>query len=119
MPGARDDYLLRMIQQAAAALRRLRERLGGGGAPEEVAHDAHAAIGTLLGPQRELFDRLDPQSAARLMGDPERVVLWADLLSLRADALEASADAIGAARLRERVKALRAEVPADVVGRFD
>jgi hypothetical protein len=119
MPGARDDYLLRMIQQAAAALRRLRERLGGGGAAEEVAHDAGAAIGALLGPRRELFERLDPRSAAQLLGDPERVALWADLLAVRADALEATSDATGAARLRERVNALRAAVPVDVTRRPD
>ena len=36
MAGARDDYLLRLIQEASAALRRLRTRLGGGESAAEV-----------------------------------------------------------------------------------
>lgn len=108
MPAARDDYLLRLIQQAAAALRRLRGRLSGGDdAAQEVAAEAHAVIGELLGTRRELFDRLDPHSAAQLLGDPERVRLWADLLTLRADAVAATGNRDEAGRLTQRSTALR------------
>lgn len=86
MPAARDDYLLRLIQEAAAALRRFRSRLGGGESPDEVSRDAGVAIGTLLGPQRPLLERLDGWSAANLLGDPERVQLWSELLLLQSDA---------------------------------
>ncbi len=109
MPSAREDYLLRMIQQMAAALRRMREKLAGGGAAEEVAHDAHAAISTLLGMRHTLFERLDARTAAQLMGDTERVQLWCDLLRLQADALEESGNTAGSAQLRQRADALHAE----------
>ncbi|MEQ1692904.1 MAG: hypothetical protein ABMA00_16565 [Gemmatimonas sp.] len=109
MPSAREDYLLRMIQQMAAALRRMREKLGGGGSAEEVSHDAHAAITTLLGARHALFERLDARTAAQLMGDAERVQLWSDLLRLQADALEQSGDTARGLALRHRADALQVE----------
>ncbi len=85
MPAARDDYILRMIQQAAAAIRRFRSRLGSGEAVDDVKRDAGEALGTLLGPQRAMLERLDGWSAANLLGDPERVHLWAELVRLQSD----------------------------------
>ncbi len=116
MPAAREDYLLRMIQQAAAALRRLRERLTGGDSAEDVVTDTQAAIGQLLGARGELFERLDPRSAAQLLGDPERVRLWADLLAVRADALAAAGKGQEASHLHVRSTALRAAVPESTNG---
>ena len=111
MASARDDYLLRLIQEAAAALRRLRTRLGGGDSAEEVNRDADAAIGTLLGPQRAMLERLDAWSAANLLGDAERVMVWSDLLQLQADIMEASGDSARSASIRQRAGALRSHVP--------
>ncbi len=85
MPAARDDYIMRLIQQAAAALRRFRQRLGSGESAETVGRDASQALSELLGPQRPMLERLDGWSAANLVGDPERVQLWAELLALQAD----------------------------------
>ena len=116
MPAAREDYLLRMIQQAAAALRRLRERLAGGDSAEEIVADAQTATSELLGARGELFERLDPRSAAQLLGDPERVRLWADLLAVRADALAAGGNVQEGTRLQVRSAALRAAVTEPVSG---
>ena len=102
MPAARDDYLLRLIQEAAAALRRFRSQLGGGEAPDEVSRDAGVAIGTLLGPQRALLERLDGWSAANLLGDPERVQLWSELLLLQSDAVRVSGRITNADALEAR-----------------
>ena len=110
MPAARDDYLLRLIQQAAAALRHLRTRLGGGAAAEEVSRDADAAIGTLLGPQRATLERLDAWSAANLLGDADRVEVWSDLIALQADLLEVTGDSAGSSALRQRADALKSHV---------
>ena len=101
MPAARDDYILRLIQQVAKALRRFRERLGKGESADEVSRDVGAAIGTLLGPQRMLLERLDGWSAANLLGDSERVQLWSELIQLlsdveRAAGRDASADTLAA-----------------------
>lgn len=110
MPAARDDYLLRLIQEAAAALRRLRTRLGGGDPADDVSRDADAAIGTLLGPQRAVLERLDAWSAANLLGDAERVMVWSDLVALQADLREVAGDAAGSSALRQRANALKAHV---------
>ncbi|HYW30336.1 MAG TPA: hypothetical protein VE869_02435 [Gemmatimonas sp.] len=109
MPAARDDFLLRLITQAAAALRRLRERLGGGTA-DEVMRDAGTAIGALLGPQRELLERLDATSARSIVGNPDTVRAWSALLVLQADAELLRGQPASSERLRARARALFPDV---------
>lgn len=92
MPSAREDYLIRMIQQMGEVLRRLRQRLTGqvdADDAAEVDREAGAAITTLLGPQAPLLRQLDAASAVRLIGDPERVGIWVALLRVQADARRA------------------------------
>ena len=110
MPAARDDYLLRLITQAAAAMRRLRDKLLGGGAPEEVSRDAGSAIGELLGPQRMLLERLDAASARQIVGNPDTVRAWSSLLLLQADAEALRGNASEAARLAARARALTPDI---------
>lgn len=102
------DYLLRMIQQAAEALRRLRGRLDAGDAPEVVRQDAAAAAANLLGAAGPMLTRLDAESAARLLGNRDRLEMWACLLDLEAEALAAGGDRSLAKATRERSAALRA-----------
>ena len=92
MPSAREDYLIRMIQQLGEVLRRLRQRLTGEVDPRDAAEvdgQAGAAIATLLGPQAPLLQQLDPASAVRIVGDADRVGLWIALLRVQADARRA------------------------------
>ena len=92
MPSAREDYLIRMIQQLGEVLRRLRQRLTGQVDPRDAAEvdgRAGAAIATLLGPQAPLLQQLDPASAVRIVGDADRVGLWIALLRVQADARRA------------------------------
>lgn len=106
----RRDYLLRLIQQAGVAAARLRERLTGeGSAPESVARDADAEITALMapGPQATLIERVDADTAVRLVEDPARIAAWIELLQVKADALAASGNANAAQALRERATTLR------------
>lgn len=106
--NTQEDYLLRMIRQAAEILSQLKHRLlGGAQSAESIRHDAAAAIDLLLGSQAPVLAMLDPASAVRLVGHPALVELWASLLAVEADAAEASGDAPFAARRRARVAALR------------
>lgn len=106
--NSQEDYLLRLIRQAAEALRRLRHRLtGGGDAPELVRMDAVAATEMLLGSQSAVLGMLDPASAVRLVGQPEIVALWTAFLDLEAGALDAMGDLSTAERRRTRAQALR------------
>ncbi|MGQ0641740.1 MAG: hypothetical protein ACT4P6_13405 [Gemmatimonadaceae bacterium] len=107
----RRDYLLRLIQQAGAAARRLRELLTEEGVDgDEVAREADQAIGALLGggPQAQLLERVDADTAVRLLSDPERVRVWVDLLRAQSDALRRSGADAQAQRVQDRAAALAA-----------
>lgn len=106
MPSARDDHLLRLIQQAAAALKLFRERLLRGEATDLLSRDISVAISALLGPQRPLLERLDGWSAANLVGDPERVQLWSELLALQSKADHTAGHRANALALSARSEAL-------------
>jgi hypothetical protein len=106
--NTQEDYLLRIIRQAAELLRQLRRRLlGGEASAETIRQDAAAAIDLLLGSQAPVLGLLDPMSAVRLVGHPALVELWTALLDVEADAAEAGGDVAGAARRRARVAGLR------------
>jgi hypothetical protein len=111
--GDREDYVLRIIRQAAEALRMLRLRLSGeSGSPAAVRQRAGAAVAGLLGADAPLLGRLDAASAVRLVGDPRRVALWHGLLAVAAAAAEADGDPAGAAALRARAGDLAAAAAA-------
>jgi hypothetical protein len=101
------DFLLRMIAMAAATVARLRGRLtgGDGGSAAEVVQSARAAQAELLGRDGALLQKLDPASAAQMLG-PERILAWADLLQLEADALRAAGKADEARAVEIRALAL-------------
>lgn len=106
--NTQEDYLLRMIRQAAELLRQLKRRLlGGEVSAETIRRDAAAAIDLLLGGQAPVLGMLDAISAARLVGHPAIVELWYSLLDVEADAAEASGDPTLAAQLRARALELR------------
>ena len=107
---ARDDYFMRMIQQVAATLRRLREKLEGGAPNDEILREANTAIGVLLGTQRAMLEMLDSKSAAALVGDPDKLDLWVALLKLQSEVAEPAK----AERLIARANALAAGAPKSV-----
>lgn len=103
-----EDYLLRIIRQAAELLRQLRRRLlGGEASAETIRRDASVAIELVLGSQAPVLALLDPASAVQLVGHPALVELWAALLDVEAAAAEADGDIVFAARRRGRAGALR------------
>jgi hypothetical protein len=105
--NTQEDYLLRMIRQAAEILRQLKHRLlGGESSPESIRRDAAAAIDLLLGSQAPVLAMLDPASAVQLVGHPALVELWCSLLDVEADAADASGDPASAVRARARARAL-------------
>ena len=109
MPSAREDYLLRLIQQLAGALGRLRERLGGPTAvveADDVAREAGAEISRLLGPQAPLLQQLDAASAVRIVADPQRVALWVAFLRVQAEAHRLRGGVDAAQRVEARAVAL-------------
>ena len=105
----RRDYLLRLIQQASAAARRIRELLTGEGAEAtDLVREADQEISALLGggSQAQLLERVDADTAVRLVGDAERIRAWIDLLQAQAEALTKSGDGVQAQRVQDRAAAL-------------
>jgi hypothetical protein len=101
------DYIMRMIAAAAAAVARLRERLSGGHAPDEVAQEARAAQTALLGQEAALLRALDPASAAHAIGDRERLMAWADLLLVEAEGQRRAGDEKGAEVVERKALSLK------------
>src|SRR5215212_5352197 len=99
------------MRQASEALRWLRERLtGGADPPADIRRDAAGAISVLLGAEAPLLSMLDATTAVRLIGNAERVSLWAALVDVEADAAHAAGDGITAQERRRRAADLRAAV---------
>lgn len=102
-----EDYLLRMIREAAEALRRLREMMTDSAqSTDAVRAELAATMGRLLGPEASLLQRLDAATAVRLLNDSRRLELWITALDLEADALAARGSAEEAV-FRRRAVALR------------
>ena len=106
------DYILRIIEQLGAALRRIRSLLARGTAGAEAAlEESRLAQAELLGDRSGMLERLDPETAATLMSDPRQLQLWIDLIraeeeSLRLLERRQEADAL-AARARRLEEAMR------------
>ena len=108
-PSARDDYILRQAQALAQILARIVGlRLDGN--PEEARSGLEEAYTMLLGPQSALIRRVDPSTAAKLIGSSEKTVTFAALLEEEA---EQEGDESRKAALRARAVALRQTVPSN------
>lgn len=107
MSSSQSDYILRMIEQLASGLRRLRERLARG-APEapEVLEEARRSQAELFGPLWPTLRAVDAETAVSLSADPRRTRLWVEFLRLEADAARSLGDETGAERLALRADAL-------------
>ncbi len=102
MPVQR-DYILRLLEQAAAAVRRLRELLGAGTAPsEEIVEEARAAQAELFGNSWTLLQQVDVATATSLVRDPRQLAMWAELLRVEAEASRALGDSARAGQLETR-----------------
>ena len=106
-----EDYLIRIIKQAAEAIRRLRGRLTESAeAIPAILAEGNVAVEHLLGAQADMLSLLDAETAVRLVGSSARAQLWADLVELEADAREIGGDATAATTKRARALALRSAV---------
>lgn len=108
MPSSQQDYLLRMMQQVAAAIARMLRRKDAGdliGARQEL----HAAIGELLGPSAQLAPLMDSRTASGLLSDARMVVSWALLLRQDAELLHLTGHEVAAREVERRALELLLE----------
>lgn len=109
MPVQR-DYILRLIESIAAVVRRLREQLMGGAAPEVIIEGSRTAQGELFGQTWSIVQRVDVNTVLALIQDTRQLALYAELLRLEADARRAASDVAGAEQLDVRAATIEAKV---------
>jgi hypothetical protein len=100
------DYLLRQIERLAEAVA---AALGASVTSVEMieaARECERVRATLLGPLRDGFDRLTPESAVMLLGGAAKARLVARVLELQADLHEQKGDARAAATARRQALAI-------------
>lgn len=102
-PPLRDDYILRETRAIAAILARV-AGLRLDSQPEEARAGLEEAYGMLLGPQAGLIRRVDPSTAAKLIGSSEKTLSFASLIEEEA---EQERDENRSALLRGRAAELR------------
>lgn len=105
MSAFQKDYILRLIETIAAILARiavLREN----GESEEAKAELERAYGLLLGPQDDIVRRVDPSTAAVLLGSREKILALSQLVDEEAEQEE---DEDRRDLLKARVAGLRAE----------
>src|SRR5262245_4994962 len=87
MSIARRDYIVRMIEQFAQALARIAGMKTAGKHDEALILIRQTADG-IFGPLRESLDRLDSTSAATLLGNREKIAVYAALAAEKASIVE-------------------------------
>ena len=104
------DYVLRIIEQMGAALRRAFERNTEGTTSEEPLELTAEAIGLVVDMDPQLFLRLSPQSMVSFVEisafDDRLVAKVVEALELEGDILEGDGNLVGAAVRREQAAAL-------------
>jgi hypothetical protein len=98
---SQDDYLIRLIRQMVQMLLRI-VGLKQAGQFEEALSEIDQATRTLLGPAADTLMLLDPSTAARVLADPDRVLMWATLLSEQAEIRRSQGNTQHADSARER-----------------
>jgi hypothetical protein len=105
MPGAREDYVIRMIREVVQALARLAglRREGQFATAREELVRAKRSIG---GDAVPMLDLVDVETAVHLLTDPRRALTYAQLLDEESALERAAANEPRAAWARERAVAI-------------
>ena len=107
MPSSQSDFILRMIEQMGAVLRRMRARLAGGApADEDLFDELERSQAELFGPLWRMLRTVDAETAVSLIGDGRRVEMWIEFLRFEAEAARSVGDEERAARSLRRADAL-------------
>jgi len=100
-----NDYVLRLIEQAGAALRLASRRFAEGASSDESLDATDEAIRAVVDVDPSLFLRMSPASMASLLDD-RLVCKLTEALLLQADILQSEADIVGAGVRRQQAAAV-------------
>jgi hypothetical protein len=95
------DYVMRMVKQLAGALGRIMG-LRKAGRLEEALVALGETERDVLAHAADLVGKVDPETAARLLGSKESALMYAEILAERADIQEAQGHGESASRGRTR-----------------
>jgi hypothetical protein len=120
MRATQSDYIMRMIEQLGAALRRLREMLArDASSATEVIQQVEAAQAALFGDLWPVLRQVTAKTALELVPDTRRVELWIDLLQVESRAAELLGEDVRAEQTRQRWEALHAALMSSGRGRSE
>ena len=105
----RQDYILRLIEQAAAALARAFAALAGKQYDMALA-ELSQAFNAASKLDRRSFDALDTRTVARLLGSPEQLRMVARVLAAEAEVHEQQGNRLTARRCLQRARELLLEL---------
>jgi hypothetical protein len=105
----RKDYILRMIEQIQRLVAEMMGRVRDGGTPDELLAQARASVGELLGPLAGVAPRMDSATAGQMVGDPDVLYAWAQVVRAEAGLHHARGDASHAAVSARRALELALE----------
>lgn len=108
LSSEKKDWILRLIQQVAQMMARLMARKREGDLPGALA-EARTAAGTLLGPMAGAAQAVDSVTAAHMVGDPDVIAAWAEVLAEEADVHRLMGDVASAAAAARRALELAVE----------
>jgi hypothetical protein len=116
MSIVRRDYILRLIEQFAELLGRI-IGLRKAGKLDEAEKLASETADGIFGPLRAMIDRVDPSSAAALLGSREKIAVYAALTAEEAEIAASKGNARKAQTSRRR--ALELFLEASRMGSLD
>jgi hypothetical protein len=92
----RKDYILRMIAQVRRLVEALMGKVRENESADELLAQARESIALLLGPMGGIAPRMDSVTAAQMVGDPDVVAAWAEVIAAEAEVQRSSGDATAA-----------------------
>lgn len=103
----RDDYVLRLIEEAGIVLQKLVQKFSlGATSAKEVVQEAQTAQATLLGPHAKIIPHVDADTAIMLINNPDKVDLLIGFLRVEANASIELGREDSARELESRAEAL-------------
>lgn len=103
------DYILRLIEQMGRLVAALLHKVRNGEESQVALADARVALSQMLGPLADIAPRMDSVTAGQMVGDPDVLGAWAELIAAEAEVASTHGDIDTAAASRRRALELALE----------
>ena len=103
------DYILRLIEQMGRLVAALLHKVRDGEESQAALADARVALSQMLGPMADIAPRMDSITAGQMVGDPDVLGAWAELVAAEAEVARSGEDETGAASSYRRALELAIE----------